>query len=111
MDAGTGVFTQTGGSVGSLGSGGVNNAVGLSVGGNWTSGITTVTVTASLASHHAAFPYISSAVGTFTLGNTNGTARRSSSAASKASASPALARSPKIAGPTPSSAEATIVAL
>ena len=92
IDAGTGVFTQVGGSVGSFGSSGSNNAVGLMVGGNWSGG-------------RSRTPLSCSAVGTYTLGNANGTGRHCSSAASRASALPAPVLSPRIAGPTPSLAE------
>ena len=55
--AGTGVFTQTGGSVGAYG-GLTTQVVGLSVGGNWfTAKVSTATYTS---------------VGTYTLGNANG---------------------------------------
>ena len=62
VDAGTGVFTQTGGSVGSFGIGGSNNAVGLTVGGNWTNG-----------NSYSRTPLSCSALGTYTLGNADGT--------------------------------------
>ena len=64
-DAGTGVFNQTTGSVGSFGSNlYTNNAVGLAVGGEFTPG----TVKSSTAT-----PYVASASGTYTLGNADGT--------------------------------------
>ena len=65
LNAGTGVFNQTGGSVGSLGTpGGSNNAVGLMVGGNWSQngGATAATTYSSL--------------GSYTLGNADGTPSR-----------------------------------
>ena len=63
-DAGTGVFNQTTGSVGSFGANVyTNNAVGLAVGGEFTPG----TVKSSTATR-----YVASAVGTYTLGNANG---------------------------------------
>ena len=56
-NAGTGVFTQTGGTV-------AYRAVGLSVGGNWTGGN---------GQSYTLGQYSSTSSGTFTLGNTNGT--------------------------------------
>ena len=67
MNAGTGVFTQTGGSVGSLGTLGLsspsNNAIGLMVGGNWNGSQTNTSASATTYS----------SLGTYTLGNLNGT--------------------------------------
>ena len=104
LNAGTGMFNQTGGSVGSLGTPGVsNNAVGLMVGGNWSLNVVTA----------AATTY--SSLGSYTLGNADGTPStstasiRSSSAAPRRSASAAPAPSPRIAEPTPSSAERPIM--
>ena len=57
-NAGTGVFTQTGGVVGSTG------AVGLSVGGNWTGGN---------GQSYTLGQYSSTSSGVYTLGNANGT--------------------------------------
>ena len=59
VDAGTGVLTQTGGSVGSLIGVGNNNAVGLVMGGNW-------------SPHPWYSPYDTTGSGTFTLGAANG---------------------------------------
>ena len=64
-NAGTGVFNQTGGSVGSLGVGGSNNAVGLTVGGDWIYNPTSVPRTLGGTNY--------TSVGTYTLGSTSGT--------------------------------------
>ena len=96
-NAGTGVFVQTGGSVGITGVTGTK-AVGLAVGGNWMG-----------TDAHNPTSFNTSAVGTYTLGNADGWARgRSWSAASKASGLAAPALSPSTAGPTTSSAEGPV---
>ena len=65
--AGTGVFTQTGGSVGSIGTpGGANNTVGVMVGGNWSS----YPGNSNLPGGPV---FNASSVGTYTLGDPSGT--------------------------------------
>ena len=68
-DAVPGTFVQTGGAVGSFGSGTSNNAVGLSVGGNWTGGSTTVTATSKTTYPTSTSPKINAAAGSYTLGD------------------------------------------
>ena len=77
--AGTGVFNQTGGSVGSLdpSGNGANNCVGLMVGGNWSG------TPYSYGTAAAGPVFNASSSGTYTLGNANGTVRRSWSAAAR----------------------------
>ena len=71
--------------------------IGLVVGGNWTNN--------GIGLPNS--PVTQPCVGTYSLGNTNGPARRSSSAAPKSSALAARARSRRTAEPTPSSAAVT----
>ena len=100
MNAGTGVFNQTGGSVGSLGALGLvsttSKAVGLMVGGNW----------GHRVGHRTAPPRESTLSATRTA-----PARRSWSAAASWWVLPALALSTRIAEPTPLSAEGTMLVL
>ena len=99
QSGGTGVFNQTGGAVGAFGTpgSGSNLAIGLLVGGNWTNN--------GIGLPNS--PVTQPCVGTYSLGNTNGSARRSSSAAPRSSALAARARSRRTAEPTPSSAAVT----